>query len=351
MAVALCAAQQAVSNASQGGAAQAPGRGLEHESLFAPAGLAGCGRLLGSALQADLRVHGLGGAASFGSITSRFEIPRVAQKRAHLVLRVRVEFLALHSPVRLPINYNYHLTSLIYGLLERSSRDYSAFLHDEGYRFGARRFKLFTYSQLRFERFQLEPPEIVSLGRSIEWQISSPVGEFVEHLAQGLLSQGQVELAGVALQIERIETLAPPEFSERMKFICLSPLVVSRAVEHNGKLTAHYHRHDEADLADAVRANLLKKYELIHGETLASSELAITFDESYIRKRGGQVYKLIDFKGTKIKGIFCPFVVEGSRELIEVGYEAGFGEKNSMGFGMVEVVKSQGVLSKGLSGC
>jgi CRISPR-associated endoribonuclease Cas6 len=28
--------------------------------------------------------------------------------------------------------------------------------------------------------------------------------------------------------------------------------------------------------------------------------------------------------------------VEGSTELIEIGYEAGFGARNSMGFGMAE---------------
>jgi CRISPR-associated endoribonuclease Cas6 len=253
-------------------------------------------------------------------------------------MRIRVKFRSQRLRVRLPLNYNYHLTALIYHLLERSSGDYSTFLHDEGYRSGSKSFKLFTYSQLQFESFELEPPEIVSFGGTIEWQISSPVREFVEHLAQGLLSQGQVQLAGVLLQIERIETLSPPEFSERMKFICLSPLVVSRAVEKDGKLIAHYYRHDEMGLAQAVRANLLKKYELIHGETLSFSELTTALDESYIRRRGGQIYKLIDFKGTKIKGILAPFTVEGSPELIEVGYEAGFGEKNSMGFGMVEAV-------------
>jgi CRISPR-associated endoribonuclease Cas6 len=37
-----------------------------------------------------------------------------------------------------------------------------------------------------------------------------------------------------------------------------------------------------------------------------------------------------------IIGIFCPYTVEGDVELIELGYECGFGEKNSMGFGMVK---------------
>jgi len=32
------------------------------------------------------------------------------------------------------------------------------------------------------------------------------------------------------------------------------------------------------------------------------------------------------------------FEANGDRGLLEMGYEAGFSEKNSMGFGMVEVV-------------
>ncbi|MFQ5793564.1 MAG: CRISPR-associated endoribonuclease Cas6 [Candidatus Bipolaricaulia bacterium] len=257
-------------------------------------------------------------------------------------MRIRVKLLAPRPPVRLPLNYNHHLTSLIYWLLERSSRDYATFLHDEGYRSGSKRFKLFTFSQLHFKRFKLDPPAIVSLEREIEWQISSPIMEFVEHLAQGLLSQGEVQIAGVRLQIERIETLPQPEFSERMKFICLSPLVVSRSVERGGKRMAHYWHYDEPGLSEAVQANLCKKYALIHGEPFPSSDLNFVFDEAYIQSKDGQVYKLIDFKGTKIKGILAPFAVEGSPELIEVGYEAGFGEKNSMGFGMVASIRSGG---------
>ncbi|MEI6848119.1 MAG: CRISPR-associated endoribonuclease Cas6 [Chlorobiaceae bacterium] len=33
----------------------------------------------------------------------------------------------------------------------------------------------------------------------------------------------------------------------------------------------------------------------------------------------------------------APFRIEAPSELIEVGYECGFGEKNSQGFGMVKV--------------
>ena len=44
----------------------------------------------------------------------------------------------------------------------------------------------------------------------------------------------------------------------------------------------------------------------------------------------------INFKGTNIIGFMAPFEVTGNPALIETGFEAGFGEKGSMGFGMVK---------------
>jgi CRISPR-associated endoribonuclease Cas6 len=46
---------------------------------------------------------------------------------------------------------------------------------------------------------------------------------------------------------------------------------------------------------------------------------------------------LREIRGINIRGWLAPFTVEGSKELIELGYEAGFGSRNSMGFGMAEV--------------
>jgi CRISPR-associated endoribonuclease Cas6 len=33
----------------------------------------------------------------------------------------------------------------------------------------------------------------------------------------------------------------------------------------------------------------------------------------------------------------APFTLKGDTELMKIGYEAGYGEKNSMGFGMAKV--------------
>ena len=54
-----------------------------------------------------------------------------------------------------------------------------------------------------------------------------------------------------------------------------------------------------------------------------------------MNKKSGKITKKINFKNTEIIGFMAPFEVTGNPELIEIGYEAGFGEKGSIGCGMV----------------
>jgi CRISPR-associated endoribonuclease Cas6 len=56
-------------------------------------------------------------------------------------------------------------------------------------------------------------------------------------------------------------------------------------------------------------------------------------------RHGGRISKLIDYKGTKIRGYQAPFTVTGPPELLRIGYACGFGDRNSQGFGMVEVAR------------
>ena len=67
----------------------------------------------------------------------------------------------------------------------------------------------------------------------------------------------------------------------------------------------------------------------------------MTFDQRYIDKREGRVTRLVDYKGIKIRGVISPFHVIGTPELIRIGYECGFGDKNSAGFGMADVSRKR----------
>lgn len=251
-------------------------------------------------------------------------------------MRLNLILQPAQLPCTIPFNYAHALTAVIYGFLAQASQDYARFLHDEGYRAGTKRFKLFTFSQLLIPQRKITPAGLVCLSPQISWQVSSPVSEFVEHLAQGLLRLGRMRLGANEFGIARVEVLPTPRFSDEMSLRCLSPIVVATGSERDGKFGARYLRADDPQLSQALRENLVKKFRLVHGREPASHQFSLEFDRDYLRRKGEEIYRLVDYKGTQIKAILAPCVVRGSPELIEIGYDAGFGEKNSMGFGMVE---------------
>ncbi|MDE0314040.1 MAG: CRISPR-associated endoribonuclease Cas6 [Candidatus Poribacteria bacterium] len=94
---------------------------------------------------------------------------------------------------------------------------------------------------------------------------------------------------------------------------------------------------EDPAFSELIRQNLIRKHEAIHGRAPHDDTLTFTFDKGYIDRRQGRVTRLVDYKGIKIRGVMCPFDVSGSIPLIQIGYECGFGDKNSAGFGMVDV--------------
>ncbi len=280
-------------------------------------------------------------------------------------MRIKLTLFPANGKVILPVSYNYFLTSLIYKIIKNSSEDYSRFLHDEGYKLGESKkgFKLFTYSMLTSNKFKIGSEKIIFLNSHVQWQISSPLDNFIQHLVTGIFAEGQeIEIGSInnrssrlnrlnglnSFLIERVETLPKPEFKKAMRFTCLSPVTVSKVVGLNslnslnglsglnGSFKCHYLRPWEDGFTEAIKNNMIKKYKLVHGKDIEDSEFKIKIDTDYMNRKSGKITKNINFKGTNIIGFMAPFEATGSPELIEVGYEAGFGEKGRMEFGMVK---------------
>ena len=240
--------------------------------------------------------------------------------------------------IHLPINYNYFLTGVIYGFLSESDPEYANFLHQDGYEQERRRFKLFTFSQLMAER-QVQGDQI-HFRSPLTWCVSSSQQLFLENFAAALMETGILRIDHHRLRVQDVEVLPPPRFGQRMSFRCLSPITMSTKRERADKLVTHYCLPDDPQFSELVRQNLIRKYEAVHRHPPEETSFAMTFDQAYIDKREGRVTRLVDFKGTKIRGVLAPFHVIGAPELIHIGYTCGFGDKNSAGFGMVEVLRS-----------
>jgi CRISPR-associated endoribonuclease Cas6 len=217
-------------------------------------------------------------------------------------MRLYVTLTTSRIPSLIPFHYPYSLTAVVYRFLDHASHDYARFLHDEGYRLGAKRFKLFTFSQLLIPKRTLTPRGIICQSHELFWQIASPVTEFVEHLAQGLLQLGQMRLGEHELLIARVQVVPRPRFSHEIHLRCLSPIVISVAQERDGRLLARYLRADDPRLSEALRQNLLKKFWVVYGRAPHDSELSVEFDKEYVRRKGGKSIGWWTTRGRRSRG-------------------------------------------------
>lgn len=251
---------------------------------------------------------------------------------------MRIQILAdVGDGLTIPINYNHWLSSTIYHFLARSDGEYAHFLHNDGYIVEKKHFKLFTFSQLMARQRRVQG-QTIHFGSTLVWYVSSPIERFLTHFADTLLTEGRLFIGPHRLQIQDVRVPRVPRFQSEMRFRCLSPIVMSASRRREGQPYCHYCTPEDAELPELIRKNLLRKHEAICGNQPPHDDrLSFRFDADYLRRKQGRVTRLVDYKGIKIRGTLCPFSVIGSPALIRVGYECGFGDKNSAGFGMVEI--------------
>jgi CRISPR-associated endoribonuclease Cas6 len=248
-------------------------------------------------------------------------------------MRVKLTLFAQQRGARLPVNYNHAIGSLVYDTLGNDSAEFAARLHDEGFDANGRKFKLFTFSRIEARHGHIIKDELFLDDPEISLQVSSPVGEFVEHFVAGLFQSEGFKIADAHFSLKQAETVAAPAFSESMSFRALSPITESVRDDAGG---VRFLSTDD-DWSEIMQRNLLRKYQALYGRAPADDRLSWNWDREYLAetaRRGRRASALIDIRGIKVRGWLVPFTVEGSTELIELGYEAGFGSRNSMGFGM-----------------
>jgi len=242
----------------------------------------------------------------------------------------------------LPINYQYELSAFIYKAIEYADREYSLWLHENGFRLYGRPFKLFTFSNLMIPQYRIDKEQ----GRiriecdRIEWLVSFLPEASTEKFAFGLFSEQVFQIGDkkstVQFRIEQIEVLPAPVFESIMLFQTLSPVCLP--LKEEGKRYATYLSPDAPEAFGMVLNNLLSKYHTFYNKPYELME-NFRFEVTSQPKPKLIVIKKGTPDASEIRGFLFDFRMQAPVELMQIMYEAGLGEKNSIGFGMVEVKK------------
>jgi CRISPR-associated endoribonuclease Cas6 len=264
-------------------------------------------------------------------------------------MRVSIKLQPLSYPAAIPVTHH-QLQAFIYERVGAVNPALAQAVHDHGWpeQGSAKRFKLFVFSIPEAPRgFRFQGDDKVFDSGTVFWQIASPQTKFMTALIAGLAIQKDMRIGHTHFAVKDVQIVPPPVFTSGMRFIALSPLVASVAEKRpDGRRIKSYLRNEPA-FALAIASNLLQKYAALYGHAPDDSAFEFAFDREYLQHAGGfdsrKVTRMITFATSRpdgfperiqIRGIQAPFFVRGNPALIETGWECGFGEANSQGFGM-----------------
>ncbi|NLO21587.1 MAG: CRISPR-associated endoribonuclease Cas6 [Syntrophomonadaceae bacterium] len=251
-------------------------------------------------------------------------------------MRISVVFNSDREIV-LPVQYNHILQGFMYK--NQLDRDYSQFLHQDIKGASNGKFNLFTFSRLMGKfKFSKETGKI-TLFPPAKLIISSAVDEFILDLADKLLKSELIFLGHNEVEIERIDMHEAVKFGKKVQIKMLSPLVGCTTSIREEKKYTNYYSPWQNQFTEIARNNLLSKYEVVHGYRPDNKEIKIIPNGSQEKK----FEKILNYRGTVVKGYAGIYWLKGCPELIKVAYEAGLGFKNNQGFGCWEIVKQEAV--------
>ncbi|GJM36444.1 MAG: CRISPR-associated endoribonuclease [Saprospiraceae bacterium] len=253
-----------------------------------------------------------------------------------------------HKPNQvLPINYQWLIASWIYRTLEKADAEFSNWLHENGFGYQGKQYKLFTFGSLNPKWYQIDKraKAIVLEKAPTTLCLSFYADEAIQHFIMGLFKDQHFSLQSSRFQadftVSGIEMLPKPQFQESMQFRLLTPICISQQVE--GQKYADYLHPEDEGYAELLMQNLLHKQSALRQQaTPGPSHTEIDFPYDF-QLRSTPRSKLLTIKGIQVRGFLYDFELAAPAALLELGYYAGFGEKNSgLGMGMVGVRTEKG---------
>lgn len=243
----------------------------------------------------------------------------------------------------LPINYQYEQSAAIYKILSRADKDYSTWLHNNGYRMrNGKAFKFFSYSRFKIEKYKVQPEKgrMQILSDTIEWQISFLPEKGTQSFIQGVFTNKVFEIGDqistVQFTVRNIEVLSSPEFTEEMTFRTLSPMCLKLRKADN---KVDYLSPEDSISPYILFKGLIDKYNLFYG-----TNKIFNIESCQMKVIGQPKSALIKIKvgtpqETNVRSFMCKLKISAPIELMRFLYESAAGSLSSMGFGFLEEEK------------
>lgn len=229
--------------------------------------------------------------------------------------------------MQLPIHYNHIVQAAIYNSIDD---ELAAFLHNKGYTFEKRSFKMFSFSQLRGQYILDKNIGKINFRNEVNLTVTSPLDEFCQSLVNVLLSRGFMRLGSSEVQMEKVYAEKLRIQGESAKIMVLSPVVFySTLLRPDGRKYTCYYQPGDPDYNELLDKNLRKKFQSFYGDEPPAGKVSAV-------PLGNQRMHIVNYRNTIIKGYSGKLALSGPQPLLQLAVDAGLGGKNSQGFGCIK---------------
>ena len=162
-------------------------------------------------------------------------------------MRVKFRFIS-NSQIVLPKNFNQTMQGLVYKLLDKVS---ATWLHEEGFKFEKRSFKLFTFSSIQEKGRFDKRDNVFVFPKEVTFYLSSPIEWIVEQIAKNSVMNEKIQLGENDLQLVSLEVMEKERIEdEKVRINTLTPIEVhSTPMLPNGKKLTYYYNPTEGDFS------------------------------------------------------------------------------------------------------
>lgn len=230
------------------------------------------------------------------------------------------------TPEPMHYDYQYWLASMLLNRLNNAKEELADFLHaNEGYRY-------YTFSNIIIEEKKRTTKKGIRFERG-HFYITALDPDFIEGFVKGLLQEPNFNLGKSEFLVEEVYILERKQIPEICTMKTLSPVYVkTKRLTKDGELMEWDLHPKNGKFHENIHKNLVSRYKERYGKKPKEDH----FEIIEILQQKERRYKI---KGSYRRCTEMKFKVQGSRELLNLAYNAGLGEKNAMGFGCVGVVR------------
>lgn len=233
------------------------------------------------------------------------------------------------NAITLPIEHNHMIQGMIYGHLDE---EVANFIHEEGFQKEKRTYRMFVFSRLMGNfRLDRKKGQITFIG-PVKLIISSPYSDFSNSIGNSLLSSETVRLGSNYLRVKDLIVERGIVKEDKIEIETMSPIVAySTLFRKDGRKFTYYFNPKESEFSELISNNLKNKYKAFTMEEPPKENVEI-------KPITNTSLSIVKYKGFIIKGYMGRFFMEGPIPLLQMGIGAGFGSKNSQGFGCVKLI-------------